>query len=708
MRLAALSLLPLLLAPSACSLLENFDRFSEEAAGSAGSSGSSGQSGGAGASGSSGQGGTGGAPAPGEPCGEEGARACAQGQERPLRCEQGAWVEEETCGAQQRCDRRPGATAGSCQPVAAGCEGKQGGELSCDGATRIRCSDDLLSSTALKECASAEFCAESTGESCISCLPGSFLCAGAKLLRCKDGGGVDPVAECASEALCDAGKGACTPPACEAGAVRCKQDRLQTCLKDRTGYDEGTLCGPGLCDEDGGECDVCKAGQSTCKGPSVLEVCSPDGQARQEQPCPADAPFCDAGACVTCLTAADCGAPSGECSAFACIARKCVEQILPDNTPATAQTPGDCKIRVCEGGKVSDKADATDLPPDDGNPCTIEQCNGSTPSSSKASDGAKCPQGACINGVCNSNPSCIDQLTDYTCGVGSDTNCCLTKTAPAGTFARGYDVATDPAMVIGRQTTPTAVATLSPFKLEVFEVSVRRFRKFVDAYPASLPAEGDGAGGGFPGWQKAWVAQMAEDAPKLRAQLAACTDSTWSEVDGGPGEGRPINCVTWYEAVAFCQWDGGRLASEAQWNYAAAGGEEQRAYPWSSPASSTLIDETRASYFVDTFKLCFGDKKPGCTADDIVQTGSFSAGLSRWGHHDMSGNVAEWVLDSLVEVSSYPAGECSDCVVHNGGALALTRGGAFSDQKELQRTASRFGVNRSFRMGRLGFRCVRP
>jgi formylglycine-generating enzyme required for sulfatase activity len=38
----------------------------------------------------------------------------------------------------------------------------------------------------------------------------------------------------------------------------------------------------------------------------------------------------------------------------------------------------------------------------------------------------------------------------------------------------------------------------------------------------------------------------------------------------------------------------------------------------------------------------------------------------------------------------------------------LTRGGAFSDQKELQRTASRFGVNRSFRMGRLGFRCVRP
>jgi formylglycine-generating enzyme required for sulfatase activity len=70
-----------------------------------------------------------------------------------------------------------------------------------------------------------------------------------------------------------------------------------------------------------------------------------------------------------------------------------------------------------------------------------------------------------------------------------------------------------------------------------------------------------------------------------------------------------------------------------------------------------------------------------------VQTGSFPAGLGRWGHFDLSGNVSEWVLDSLVE-------------------SANTR--TETAQKEQLRTAYRFGVQRTFRQSRLGFRCVRP
>jgi formylglycine-generating enzyme required for sulfatase activity len=593
--------------------------------------------------------------------------------------------------------------------VAAGCEGKQPGELGCDGEKRIRCGADLLGSTLLDTCASAEVCQKSTGEKCVSCVAGDYLCAGEKLLRCNDSGGVDPVVACASAALCDADKGECKPPACDKEQAVCQGDLLRTCLPDQTGFDAGTTCEAGLCDAAGKQCDVCKAGEVSCTSDTERQTCSADGQKSEKSACPANLPWCTgAGQCAACTKDEHCPAPANECQQALCVGNTCTVQDRPDGTPSSKQTANDCKKNLCAGGKVVTEADAEDLPVDDGNPCTVESCNGTQPAKTNAADGAKCPAGACLGGQCNSNPSCTDQLTDYTCGAAENTNCCLAKEVPGGSFARGYDASTDPTSIIGRQNDPTAVATLSSFHLEVFEVSVRRFRKFVDAYPLGLPAEGDGAGGGFPGWKASWKSLMPATSAALKGALAACPDTTWSEVDGGPSEGRPVNCVTWYEAVAFCLWDGARLPSEAQWNYAAAGGDQQRAYPWSSPPSSVSIDETRASYYVDNNKFCFGDKKPGCSGDDLVQTGSFPAGLGRWGHFDLSGNVGEWVLDSLVEISKYPDGDCNDCVIHTEATQAITRGGGYDGQKEQLRTAYRFGVQRTLRQNRLGFRCVRP
>src|SRR5262249_3349795 len=123
-------------------------------------------------------------------------------------------------------------------------------------------------------------------------------------------------------------------------------------------------------------------------------------------------------------------------------------------------------------------------------------------------------------------------------------------------------------------------ATVAPFLLDRYEVTVGRLRRFVQSYPASRPAEGAGADGSAPGWGRDWPLPPGQ--AELRADLRSCADATWTDAEGAREE-RPATCGSWYVAKAFCLWDGGRLPSEAEWNFAAAGGAEQRVYPFSTP-----------------------------------------------------------------------------------------------------------------------------
>ena len=120
--------------------------------------------------------------------------------------------------------------------------------------------------------------------------------------------------------------------------------------------------------------------------------------------------------------------------------------------------------------------------------------------------------------------------------------------------------------------------------LDRFEVTVGRFRKFQAVYPASQPTGGAGINSNVssdPGWDAKWNASnyTVQTASALDSAIRNTnTSSIWIDWELGDDD-LPINCIDWYEAYMFCIWDGGRLPTELEWNYAAAGGSEQRPYP---------------------------------------------------------------------------------------------------------------------------------
>jgi formylglycine-generating enzyme len=149
------------------------------------------------------------------------------------------------------------------------------------------------------------------------------------------------------------------------------------------------------------------------------------------------------------------------------------------------------------------------------------------------------------------------------------------------------------------------LAKVSGFRLDKYLVTVGRFRQFVTAWNGGsgwTPPAGSGkhthlnggsglnaTGGGYePGWVSGNVAATN---PNLACQAPY---NTWTNTAGSQ-ENLPINCVTWDEAHAFCIWDGGFLPSEAEWEYAAAGGSQRGSIrgglrpPGRRPASAASV-----------------------------------------------------------------------------------------------------------------------
>lgn len=169
-----------------------------------------------------------------------------------------------------------------------------------------------------------------------------------------------------------------------------------------------------------------------------------------------------------------------------------------------------------------------------------------------------------------------------------------------------------------------------------------------------------------------------------------------------PGrDNHPLNCVDWQQANSYCQWRGGRLAYEAEWEKAARAGTDSR-YPWGNHVATckhAIMDDQKTKGRVK-------DEYDGCGNDQTWPRGSRPA--NAYGLYDMHGGVAEWVnnwYDPTSHSDIYP----QDISAPKTGVQKVIRGGAWDEQSEALTSSSRWAkppTGHPSLYGSNGIRCV--
>ena len=190
---------------------------------------------------------------------------------------------------------------------------------------------------------------------------------------------------------------------------------------------------------------------------------------------------------------------------------------------------------------------------------------------------------------------------------------------------------------------PAHLITLSPYKIDLTEVSIQAFEQFVangwsnDQY-----------------WSNAGLQWRTENPGGAGA----------THRRAGRGTEHPVVAVTWYEADAYCKWKGGRLPTEAEWEQAACRGQQDGRFAWGD-------DEMAEAPWYSAGK--YGHLQSVLTKE-ITEAPETQRTLD--GLYHTTGNVWEWT-DDWYHANHYQKTESTNPTGPSDGYWKTLRGGSF-------------------------------
>ena len=160
----------------------------------------------------------------------------------------------------------------------------------------------------------------------------------------------------------------------------------------------------------------------------------------------------------------------------------------------------------------------------------------------------------------------------------------------------------------------------------------------------------------------------------------------------------PVIHVSWYQALSYCNWAGGRLPSEEEWEFAARA-TDGRIYPWGNEFDGSLLNYCDVNCTLAEADRLFNDGY-----GDTAPVGNYPKGASWCGALDMLGNVWEWVMDWMDLYPGHPTGERPSSLSPN--TFRVIRGGGWDTNQGHIYTAHRNWLNPVHVHDSVGFRCV--